>query len=41
MAGPMGEGSIRYWAVQSGWVGVEGGGIKENIQVSEHGERIH
>jgi hypothetical protein len=28
MAGPMGEGSIRYWAVQSGWVGVEGGGIK-------------
>jgi hypothetical protein len=24
-----GEGGIRYWAVQSGWVGVEGGGIKE------------
>jgi ribosome-associated protein YbcJ (S4-like RNA binding protein) len=24
MAGLMGEGGIRYWAVQSGWVGVEG-----------------
>jgi hypothetical protein len=24
MAEPMGEGGIRYWAVQSGWVGVEG-----------------
>jgi hypothetical protein len=25
----MGEGGIRYWAVQSGRVGVERGGIKE------------
>jgi hypothetical protein len=29
MAGPMGEGGIRYWAVQSGRIGVEGGSIKE------------
>jgi hypothetical protein len=29
MAGPIGVGGIRYWAVQSGRVGVEGGGIKE------------
>jgi hypothetical protein len=34
MAVPMGEGGIRYWAVQSGWVGVEGGGIKEACLVA-------
>jgi hypothetical protein len=28
MVGPMVEGSIRYWAVQSGWLGAEGEGIK-------------
>jgi hypothetical protein len=29
-----GEGGIRYWAVHSGWVGVEGGGIKEACLVA-------
>jgi hypothetical protein len=29
MAGPIGEGGVRYWVVRSDWVGVdgEGGGI--------------
>jgi hypothetical protein len=28
------EGSIRYWAVQSGCVGVEGGGMKDACLVA-------
>jgi hypothetical protein len=24
MAGPMGEGGVRYWVVKGGWVGVAG-----------------
>jgi hypothetical protein len=35
IAGPMWEGGIRYWAVQGGWVGVEGGGIKEACLVAD------
>jgi hypothetical protein len=35
MAGPMGEGGVRYWVVRSDWVGVdgEGGGIKGGCPV--------
>jgi hypothetical protein len=34
MTGPVGEGGLSYWAVQSGWVGVEGGGIKQACLVA-------
>jgi hypothetical protein len=33
---PMGEGDIRYWAVQSGWLVVEGGGIKDACLVATY-----
>jgi hypothetical protein len=40
MAGPMGEGGVRYWVVRSVWVGVdgEGGGI-ETVN-TEHSESL-